>query len=322
MTGTYHGSTLGALSVTGVERIRRHYHTALPTTPRLRLPFCAHCPPERPFGESCAAGHLGDLDALLAGPAGDSVAAVVVEPVVAHASGCVTLPRPYVDRLLELRARHGFLIIADEITTALGRTGELFVSPGAGLRPDLTCVGKGLGVGYAAISAVLLDELVVRGLPADRNLLGHNYNGHPPAVAVARQVLARLGHPALAVRLQELGRTLSGQLGQLAQGSPYVRQVRTAGLLAAVDLVPGRHAEDRWDPSLQVAEQVARAAFAAGLLVLPGSGNVDGVRGDHVTLAPPFVTSDDELAEMVHRLAGAIERVSVSLEGARSCTTL
>jgi adenosylmethionine-8-amino-7-oxononanoate aminotransferase len=96
-----------------------------------------------------------------------------------------------------------------------------------------------------------------------------------------------------------------------------VRQVRTAGLLAAVDLVPDRSTEDRWDPSLRVAERVYQAAMAGGLLVLPGSGNVDGVRGEHITLAPPFVTSDDELAAMVDRLAGAIDRVSAGLRGAR-----
>lgn len=315
MTGTYHGATLGALSVTGASRARRGYEDVLAPVFRVRLPFCAHCPLGLSFAAGCEVRCFDELEALISGPAGDQIAALVVEPVVAHASGCVPMPRPYAQRLGELCRAHDVLVIADEITTGLGRTGSLFVSPDVGLDADIVCIGKGLGVGYAAMSAVLVADDVTAAMPESRNLMGHNYNGHPLAVAVARQVLSRLRAPGMNARLNELGQTLAAQLTELAAQVPWVGDVRVAGLLASVDLVADRTTRRPWEPARRVAERVSRAAFEEGLLVLAGSGNIDGVNGDHITLAPAFVADEADLSEMVVRLRRAIERVCGDAEG-------
>jgi adenosylmethionine-8-amino-7-oxononanoate aminotransferase len=191
----------------------------------------------------------------------------------------------------------------------------LFVSPDIGLDADIICIGKGLGVGYAAMSAVLVADDVTTAMPESRNLMGHNYNGHPLAVAVARQVLSRLRAPGMSARLNVLGQTVAAQLAELAAQVPWVGDVRVAGLLSSVDLVADGATRRPWDPARRVAERVSGAAFEEGLLVLAGSGNIDGVVGDHVTLAPAFVADEADIVEMVARLRRAIERVCAEVDG-------
>jgi adenosylmethionine-8-amino-7-oxononanoate aminotransferase len=309
-THSYHGASLGALSATGIPRARRDYERLLVPFARVPSAFCFRCPLGLAYpssGIACA----DELAGLLASPAGADVAGFLFEPVIANAAGSVVLPQEYVDRVRAACTDADVLLIADEITTGLGRTGRMFACEHYGLLPDVLCVGKGLGVGYAPISAVLVTDAVADALPPQHNLLGHNFNAHPIAVAVARVALARLREEQLVDRVARLGARLLERLRRLERHG-IVAQVRGLGLLVSVELADAESGRP-FDPSLHVAARVTEAALEHGLLVLPGSGTVDGVRGDHVTLTPPFVCSEEEIDLVAVRLDRAVEDVAATL---------
>ncbi|MCS7480343.1 aspartate aminotransferase family protein [Umezawaea endophytica] len=310
---SYHGSTPGALTCTGASAALEPFEGLLLHRLSVPTPFCPHRQAD-PHGEDdCATRAVEALEALLVGPEGGTVAAVVVEPIAAHAAGCRRVPAEFVAALHDLRRRHRFLVIADEVTTALGRVGPPFASTLVGLRPDLVCVGKGLGVGYSPISATLASGEVVAALPPGANLLGHNYNSHPIGVAVALTAVRRLTEPGLRDHVRDLGVDLARELAGL-RDCPAVRDVRSEGLLAAVELrVPG--------PSTGTAgtwaRTVADLALDAGVVVLPGACLVHGVPAAHLTVAPPLVTAPDDLREMLRRLRTALDTAADLLEGRR-----
>jgi adenosylmethionine-8-amino-7-oxononanoate aminotransferase len=310
-THSYHGATLGALSATGVRRARADYEALLVPFPRVSSPFCFRCPLGLSYpgsGIACA----DELVALLDSEDGRDVAAFLFEPVIANAAGSVVPPPGYAERVRRACDDVDVVLIADEITTGLGRTGTTFAVDALGLVPDLLCVGKGLGVGYAAISAVLVHERVVAHLPDDRNLLGHNFNAHPIAVAVAREVLRTLRDERLVERARERGERLLAGLAGLRR-HPIVGDVRGAGLLASVELVRDARTLEPFSPEARAGVRAYEAALDAGLLVLYGSGTIDGRNGDHLTLTPPFVVSEAEVDLIVERLDRALAAAAEEL---------
>ncbi len=275
MSGGFHGSTLGALQVTGTARVTQSYEAYLGE--RLLLPF----PGDDAVPDQC----LASLRETFARAAG-KLAAVVIEPVVANGSGTLPLPAWYVSELVQLCQARDILIIADEITTSLWRCGAKFTSPLVGLRPDIVCVGKGLGVGYAAISAVLASGSVAESAVRGGKLLGHNYNSHPIAVAAALAVLDKTTDPAFERSLDALAASFDTTLRDVVAKSPTAVSYRRVGLLASIDIASAR-----------TSDTIANTLWSSGdLLVLAGRRARNGSgAAHHLTLAPSFVTSAEEL---------------------------
>lgn len=276
MSGSFHGATLGALHVTGAARVTQSYEAHLGE--RRLLPF--------PGDDADQGECLASLRATFV-EAADKLAAVVIEPVVANGSGTVPLPAWYVSELVRLCRAEDVLIIADEISTSLWRCGAKFTSPLVGLRPDVICVGKGLGVGYAAISAVLASGAVAQSAVHGGKLLGHNYNSHPIAVAVASAVLDKTADPAFERSLDALATRFDTTLREVVAKSPAAIAYRRVGLLASVDL-----------KSARTSDTIANTLWSSGhLLLLAGrrSQDDDGAGHHHLTLAPSFITSAEEL---------------------------
>lgn len=315
---SYHGSTPGALTSTGTGTSRmleqfgslRLHHLSVPA------PYCPHHLSDSQDDDGCATRSVEALEALVAGTEGRAVAAVIVEPIVAHAAGCRPLPVEFVAALHALRVKHRFLIIADEVTTALGRVGPPFASTLVGLLPDLICVGKGLGVGYSPISATLATDEALAVVPVGANLLGHNYNGNPIGIAVALAALRRLTAPGL----QSDIRSLSVELAQGLDGlrdCPVVRDIRSVGLLAAVELHIPKRSIGADATAGTWARTVADLAMDAGVVVLPGASLTHGISAAHLTIAPPLVTAPTDLRDMVQRLSIALDTADDLEEGQR-----
>ncbi len=304
---SYHGNTLGALA-TGGNAWRRAQFAPL-------LVEVSHIAPcyeyvERADGESAedygarAAQELED-EILRLGP--ETVMAFVAEPVVGATMGAVPAVAGYFRRIREICDRYGVLLILDEVMCGMGRTGHLFACEAEGVAPDILCIAKGLGAGYQPIGAMLctgaIYDVIGRGSGFFQH--GHTYLGHPVAcaagLAVVNAILERDLLRAVNRTSAQLFTALEDRFGQHA----HVGDIRGRGLFIGLELVADRATKAPFDPARKLAASVKAAAFEAGLICYPMSGTRDGKHGDHVLLAPPFIYSEDHVAELVDKLDAA-----------------
>jgi adenosylmethionine-8-amino-7-oxononanoate aminotransferase len=312
---SYHGSTMGTLALTGRPALREPY------TPYLASHL--HIPPSTwrfdPSGEEA----LAALDRALEEAGPETVAAFFIEPVSAAALPAYSPPDRFWRGLDERRREHGFLICFDEVVSGIGRVGTWLAADQLPIEPDVVSIGKGLGAGYAPLGAVLCRQHVYDAL--DRGSrefdLGHTWDGAPLSSAVGLAVLDQLVQRGLVDRVRERGPALRDELEAAVGGSEIVREVRGRGFLLGVELVDPRDGESFLPVDLDAASLVDDAAFEHGLLVTSTHPQADGFAGDQVLLAPAYVTSDDELAQIVERFEVTIASVERSIKDALATGT-
>ncbi len=306
---SYHGNTLGALAVGGNEWRRRQFAPLL--IPVTHVSPCyeyrdrrADETPEQ-YGQRLVAELAEAIDRL----GGDRVIAFVAETVVGATAGALTPVPGYLKGVRELCDRHGILLILDEVMCGMGRTGTLHACEQEGVVPDLLTVAKGLGGGYQPIGAVLVQQHIVDAFARGSGMFhhGHTYIGHAVACAAALAVQQVIERDALLARVQRQGHGLAERLRATLGTHPHVGDIRGRGLFWGVELVADRATKAPFDPARRLHAAVKREAMARGLMVYPMGGTIDGRRGDHVLLAPPFIVSDAELDAIVERLAAAID---------------
>jgi adenosylmethionine-8-amino-7-oxononanoate aminotransferase len=240
---------------------------------------------------------------------GENVIAFVAETVGGATSGCLTPPPGYFRGVRELCDEHGILLILDEVMCGMGRTGTLHACEQEGVAPDLMAIAKGLGGGYQPVGAVLIGGRVIDAIAAGSGFFqhGHTYIGHPVACAAALAVQRVLVRDRLVERCAQQGARLRDELDEAFRYHPYVGEVRGRGLFQAIELVADRSTKAPFDPALKVHAKVKRAALELGLACYPMGGTIDGARGDHVLLAPPFIITDDEMDVLIERLVEAVD---------------
>src|SRR5262249_13889674 len=215
----------------------------------------------------------------------------------------------YFRRVREICRRHGVLLILDEVMCGMGRTGTLHACEQEGVSPDLMVVAKGLGGGYAPIGALMMQETIFHALAKGSGAFQHThtYMGHPLACAAALAVQRVIRRDNLLANVRAQGTHLSRRLKERFGNHPFVGDVRGRGLLQGVELVADRGTKEAFDPKLKIHARVKREAMARGLMVYPMGGTVDGVRGDHVLIAPPFIVNDHAVEVIVERLGEALD---------------
>jgi adenosylmethionine-8-amino-7-oxononanoate aminotransferase len=304
----YHGPTMETLALTG----RPGLHG--PFGPY--LPHHLHIPPSTwrfdPTGEAA----LEALDRALEEAGPGTVSAFFCEPNSAAALPAYTPPSRFWEGLAERRGRHGFLVLFDEVVTGVGRTGRWFAGAGTDCAPDIIATAKGLGAGYVAIGAVLVREHVYEAIArgSRRFTLGHTWDGAPLACAVGLAVLDAMRSEGLVDRVRDRGAALLKELDSALDGIPMVREVRGHGYLLGVSFVDPRDGDSFLPRELRVGARIDEAAFERGLIVLSTQPTRDGYAGDQTLFAPPFTTTDNELAEMVSRFADTVRQVSEGVE--------
>ncbi len=305
---SYHGNTLGALAVGGNAWRRAQFAPLL-----IDVEHVSPCYPYREQAANETPAQYGqrladELDATIRRLGTDQVIAFVAETVGGATAG-VLVPVPgYLKAVREVCDRHGVLLILDEVMCGMGRTGTLHACEQDGVVPDLMAIAKGLGGGYQPIGAVLAQRKLVDAMSAGSGFFqhGHTYLGHSVACAAALAVQHVIERDALLPRVREAGERLEGLLLDAFGAHAHVGDIRGRGLFWGVELVQGREAKAPFDPALRLHARIKKEAFARGLMVYPMGGTVDGRYGDHVLLAPPFITTDDELALIVQRLDEAL----------------
>ena len=306
---SYHGNTLGALAVSGNVGRRAPYEPFLFESSRIDP--CFEYRYARP-GQSAADYGRQAADALEAellriGP--ETVMAFIAETVVGATAGAVPPAPGYLRRIREICDRHGVLLILDEVMCGAGRTGSFLACEQDGVTPDIVTLAKGLAGGYQPIGAVLCSGAVYQAFVAGSGAFvnGHTYSAHALACAAALAVQRVIREEHLLDRVRAAGARLQTGLLERFGKHRHVGDVRGRGLLMALELVAARETKTPFDPAFKLSAGVKAEAFARGLLVYPGSGTMDGTRGDHVLLAPPYNVTDTELDVIVERLGVAVD---------------
>jgi adenosylmethionine-8-amino-7-oxononanoate aminotransferase len=306
---SYHGSTLGAMAVSGNVARRAPYQPLLPEWGHIAPCFCCHCPFDKSFPE-CGLACANDLETLLAQNDAASVAAFIFEPVVGATLGAAVPPQGYVQRIAEICRDRRILLITDEVMSGMGRCGKGFALEHWNLEPDLILVGKGIASGYAPLGAVLVSERVVEAFVQGSGAFMHGftYQAHPVATAAGNAVLDYLESRKLFERVAPAGESLRVALAPLA-AHPNVGEIRALGLLLGVEFVKNKQTREPFPKADGIAEKIYQAALEQNVLTYPTQGCVDGVNGDHVLLAPPFIIAPDESAMIAAALQHAVSQV-------------
>jgi adenosylmethionine-8-amino-7-oxononanoate aminotransferase len=306
---SYHGITLGALAVGGRARQR---------APFAPLLFEAHhvAPVyeyrDRRAGETPEAygARLADeLEAKIAELGGETVIAFVAETVVGATLGAVPAVPGYFARVREICDRHDILLILDEVMCGMGRTGTLYACEQEGISPDLIAIAKGLGGGFAPIGALLMQDWIYQAIAGGSGVFqhSHTYMGHPLACAAALAVQRVIRRDNLLENVRLQGAYLARRLNERFGNHPFVGDVRGRGLFQGLELVADRDSKEPFDPELRLHGRVKQAAMARGLMVYPTGGTADGVAGDNVLLAPPFIVDRPMVDTIVERLGDAVD---------------
>jgi adenosylmethionine-8-amino-7-oxononanoate aminotransferase len=304
----YHGPTLAALALTGRPGLQG------PLTPYLAGHL--HIPPATRRFDATGEAALAALDRALEEAGPENVSAFFCGAISAAALPAYTPPRRFWEGLDERRREHGFLVLFDEVVTGMGRAGSWFAANETPLRPDIVATAKGLGAGYAAIGAVLVSEHVYEAFArgSRRFPLGHTWDGAPLPCAVGLAVIDALRREGLVDHVRERGRRLRDEVEEAVRDVAMVGEVRGHGYLLGIDFVDPRDGTSFLPPELRVAGRIDDVALERGLVLLSTQPTRDGYAGDQTLFAPPFTTSDAELAEMVSRFADTVRQVAAEVE--------
>lgn len=306
---SYHGNTLGALAVGGNEWRRAPFAPIL--VPATHVAPCypyreqrAEETPEQ-YGQRLAQ----ELDTAILAQGPGRVIAFVAETVGGATAGVLTPVPGYFKAVREVCDRHGVLLILDEVMCGMGRTGTLHACEQEGVSPDLMTVAKGLGGGYQAIGAVLAQKHIVDAMSCGSGFFqhGHTYLGHPVACAAALAVQRVIHRDGLLAKVREDGEFFGALLRETLGDHPHVGEVRGRGFFWGVELVADKAEKRPFSPALKLNARLKKDAMARGLLCYPFGGTVDGVNGDHVLLAPPYIASRDELRTIASLLAESVD---------------
>jgi len=307
---SYHGNTLGALAAGGNQWRRAQFEPLLSQVSHL-TPCYAYR--EQLAGETDAefvARLVTELEDEIIRLGSENVMAFIAEPVVGATLGAVPALDGYYKGIREVCDKYGVLLILDEVMCGMGRTGKLFACEDDGISPDLLTIAKGLGAGYQPIGATLVSEKIYTAIRDGSGFFqhGHTYIGHATACAAALAVQHTIEKNGLLDRVIKLGNGLQQRLHERFDAHPYVGDIRGRGLFRGVELVKSRETKATFDPNLKLHSKIKAAAMSEGLMCYPMGGTVDGLNGDHILLAPPFILNEGHLDELVEKLGRAIEK--------------
>ncbi len=306
---SYHGNTLGALAAGGNEWRREQFRPLLIETHHVDPCFSYRFRREDESEEDYAARAAASREEKLLELGPETVIAFVAETVVGATAGAVPPVGDYFRRIREICDRHGVLLILDEVMCGMGRTGTLHACEQEGIAPDLMTIAKGLGGGYQPIGAVLVSGAIREAMRAGSGFFqhGHTYMGHPMAAAAGLAVQETIRRDKLLDNVRTMGALLEARLTERFGNHHHVGDIRGRGLFRAIELVEDRASKRPFAASRKINAAIKREAMARGLMVYPMGGTIDGVNGDHVLVAPPFIVDETDIERIVSRLGDAVD---------------
>ncbi len=307
---SWHGNTLGALSVSHFRYRRQPFEGSLLATSFVSAAN-QYRPPDNVHPEDIASFCAAELEQEILAVGVENVCAFIFEPVVGAAGGAVPAPPGYAQAMREVCDKYGVLMIADEVMCGVGRTGNWRALQHEDVEPDLMSIAKGLGGGYLPLGAAVYHERLQERILENFGeiLTGHTFAGHTTTCAAGVAVQRIIERDELVERVANKGPEFQLGLRQSLKAHPNVGDVRGRGYFVGVEFVQDRESKEPFDAELQTFAKIRDQAMANGLICYPSGGNVDGVRGDVAILAPPYNASDDELEEIISKFASTCHSV-------------
>ena len=313
-TPSYHGSTLGALSLTAYAPLEIPYRPLLKSSPKIPAPYCFRCHFHMTYPQ-CDLACARALETTIREQGPENVAAFIAEPIGGASTGALVPPEEYFTIIRDICDRYGILLILDEVMTGFGRTGKLFAYEHWNLQPDIVALSKGMASGYYPLGAIMAgNDLVESVLSGGGFPHGHTYAGNPMACAVGLAVLDRIMDDHLLENSAKMGKLLLAGLQVLAEKYPIIGEVRGRGLLTALEFVQDRESRTPFSNEHQVSDLVTEKAFSCGLMIYPRK-SINGLAGDHVLIAPPLIVTAAQIDEIINRLNDTLTAVTRSLAG-------
>ncbi len=309
---SYHGITIGALSLSGHAERRRRFETLLEKSPVVEPPYCYRCPFNLQY-PGCGLKCAEDLERAIEEIGADNIAGFVAEPIIGAAAAAICPPDGYYQRIAEICKKHAIHFIADEVMTGIGRTGKMFAMEHWGVTPDIICIGKGMSAGYSPIAATLVSESIIGGILKGSKIVmsGHTYSANPQSSAVALAVLEYMESQDLVEHSRVMGDYLLEELLQLKTAFPFIGDVRGKGLLLGLEMVEDNTTKYPFATDKAVTTRLVELAQKNGLLIYPASAGIEGVGGDAIIIAPPLSITKEEVDELI----SILEKTLKDLQG-------
>jgi len=305
---SYHGNTLGALAIGGNAWRREPFLPLLMSAHHVSPCYAYRDQDPSETDEQYAQRLADELDAKIRELGPENVAAFVAETVVGATAGVLPPVRTYLQRIREVCDRHGVLLILDEVMSGMGRTGHLYACDEDGIAPDILTIAKGLGAGYQPIGAMVASSRIYDAIVGGSGYFqhGHTYMGHATACAAALAVQRVIERDALLSNVRMRGEQLRAVLQSELGHHPNVGDIRGRGLFVGIEFVANRDGKQPLDPARRTHAALKQRAMENGLLMYPSGGTADGVQGDHVLLAPPFICTEADIAEIVEKFCATV----------------
>lgn len=314
---SYHGNTLGALAVGGNEWRREQFRPLL--TPAHHIAPCYSYRDQREdeSEQAYALRVANELEARILEVGAEKIMAFVAEPVVGATAGALPALKGYFQRIREICDQYDVLLILDEVMCGVGRTGTFYAFEQDDVIPDMVTIAKGLGAGYQPIGAVLVAEPIYQAIAEGSGFFqhGHTFMCHPMACAAALATVKCIVDNDLLQHVRAKGYQLKEKLRWTVGKLPNVGDIRGRGLFIGIELVSDQASKAPFPPQLAVHKRIKAQAMANGLMIYPMGGTIDGRRGDHILLAPPFIIEDGEIDELIDKLYLTLRQVFHELEG-------
>ena len=308
---SYHGNTLAALATGGNEWRRAPFSPLMIETSHISPCYEYRGRQDNETPDEYGQRMANELETEIQRLGAENVIGFVAEPVVGATLGAVPAIDGYFKRIREICDAHGILLILDEVMCGMGRTGKLFACEHDGISPDIITIAKGLGAGYQPIGAMLCTAQIYKVIEEGSGFFqhGHTYMGHPTAAAGSVAVINKLVDDNLIKHCHEMGEKLQTALTDAFGQHPYIGDIRGRGLFRGLEIVENRETKNPFAKEKAINKKIKKAAFKAGLCCYPMGGTIDGVMGDHVLLAPPFILEDDHIGEITDKLSKAFNQV-------------
>jgi len=307
---SWHGNTLGALSVSGFLERKRAFEGSLLEVSRLS-PVNAYRPIAGSTPETVGEAGAKELEdeILRVGP--ENVCAFIFEPVVGAAGGCVPAPKGYAKRVREICDKYGVIMISDEVMCGAGRTGTWRALEQDGVEPDIMSVAKGLAAGYLPLGAAIYNDKVADAIHGTHGapMTGHTFTAHTACCAAGVAVQKIVERDLLMERVHKMEGALRNTLADATKDIEAVGDIRGRGFFQALELVADRKTRAPFPAERKLFMKIRQKAFDNGLICYPVGGNVDGVNGDVIIIAPPYNVTDTELDEIAQKTALSIAQV-------------
>jgi adenosylmethionine-8-amino-7-oxononanoate aminotransferase len=298
---SYHGITLGALSLSGHTERRKRFASLLEDFPTISAPNCYRCPFNQTY-PSCQLMCASELDTAIQRIGTENIAAFIAEPIVGAAGAVIIPPVGYYEKIREICDHQNILFIADEVMTGMGRTGKMFAMEHWDVKPDIISLGKGMSGGYTPIAATLVSEKVMEPiLQGSQSIMsGHTYSANPQSAAISLAVLEYIERHKLVDKAAENGTYLLEQLQNLAKKYPIIGDVRGRGLMIGIEFVENMFSKAPYSKGIGLTNKIVQTALEKGLLLYPSSAGIEGGAGDAVIIAPPLTIEKHEIDKLLN----------------------